>query len=88
MVTRALLFLIRQYQRFLSPLIGSQCRFYPTCSRYSAHAIVKFGSLRGAYLTICRIGRCHPGCQGGHDPVPKDFTLTPWRTRHTHEGDS
>ena len=51
--------------------MGNACRFYPTCSSYGLEAIEKHGSLKGSYLTIMRIGRCHPLCKGGHDPVPE-----------------
>ena len=62
--------LVRLYQLTLSPVIGNQCRFAPTCSNYSIEALEQHGALRGSWLTIKRIGRCHPGCEGGHDPVP------------------
>jgi uncharacterized protein len=62
--------LVRLYQWTLSPFIGRQCRFLPTCSAYSIEALQKYGALRGCYLTVHRLGRCHPWCAGGHDPVP------------------
>jgi uncharacterized protein len=62
--------LIRAYQLVLSPLIGPSCRFYPSCSHYAIEAIETHGSLRGAWLTIKRISRCHPWHEGGFDPVP------------------
>ena len=62
--------LIRAYQRFLSPLLGSNCRFYPTCSHYTYQAVEKYGVLRGGWLGIKRIARCHPFNPGGFDPVP------------------
>jgi hypothetical protein len=74
-----LLALLRFYKRFISPLLGPRCRFYPSCSDYSAAAIRRHGALAGSYMTVCRLARCHPGCEGGHDPVPETFTLTPWR---------
>lgn len=74
-----LLVLIAAYQRLIRPLLGPRCRFYPGCSDYSAEAIRRHGALAGSYLMVCRIGRCHPGCEGGHDPVPERFTWTPWR---------
>ena len=74
-----LLFLIAGYQRLIRPLLGPRCRFYPGCSDYSAEAIRRHGAWAGSYLMVCRIGRCHPGCEGGHDPVPEHFTWTPWR---------
>ena len=62
--------LIRGYQLTLSPLLGPRCRFYPSCSRYAMEAIDTHGALRGVWLTIKRIGRCHPFNNGGFDPVP------------------
>jgi len=70
LVTRALMGLIRAYQLLLSPWIGQGCRFEPTCSRYALTALERHGALAGSYLTLARIARCHPGCAGGHDPVP------------------
>jgi putative membrane protein insertion efficiency factor len=61
---------IRVYQIALSPYFGNQCRFYPTCSEYAMDAIAKHGALKGGWLAIRRIGRCHPYHPGGHDPVP------------------
>lgn len=61
---------IRIYQIALSPYFGNQCRFYPTCSEYAMEAIAKHGALKGSWLAIRRIGRCHPYHPGGHDPVP------------------
>lgn len=62
--------LIRGYQYFLSPWVGQSCRFTPSCSNYTMQAIEQWGFLRGFFLGIKRIGRCHPWCEGGHDPVP------------------
>lgn len=67
---RILLGLIRAYQVLLSPFLGSQCRFTPSCSQYAAEAIGKHGTWRGSWLAIRRILRCHPFCPGGFDPVP------------------
>jgi uncharacterized protein len=64
-------FLIRLYQWTVSPLIGPCCRFYPSCSQYALEAFARFGTLRGAWLTLGRIGRCHPWHPGGVDPVPE-----------------
>ena len=65
-----LILLIRCYQRVLSPFIGNQCRFHPTCSRYAVEALQKHGALRGTWLAARRVTRCHPLNAGGIDPVP------------------
>jgi putative membrane protein insertion efficiency factor len=62
--------LIRGYQRFISPLFPPSCRFYPSCSEYTYQAIEKHGALRGGWLGVRRISRCHPWNPGGYDPVP------------------
>lgn len=64
-----LVFLIRTYQRFLSPLLPPACRFTPTCSEYARQAIQKYGAARGSYLALRRLLRCHPFHPGGYDPV-------------------
>lgn len=61
---------IQGYQLAISPLLGSQCRFYPSCSQYAIDAIEHHGPLRGSVLACKRIARCHPGSEGGLDPVP------------------
>jgi len=61
---------IRFYQRSLSPFRAAACRFQPTCSEYGHEAIERHGLLRGGWLTVCRLGRCHPFHKGGYDPVP------------------
>ncbi len=63
-------YLIRGYQLAISPLLGPRCRFYPSCSHYAIEAIETHGALRGMWLTIKRISRCHPWHEGGFDPVP------------------
>lgn len=67
----ALIGLIRAYRLLLSPWLGSACRFEPTCSVYGLGAIERHGARRGGFLTLRRLLRCHPGCAGGHDPVPE-----------------
>lgn len=67
---RVLMALVRGYRLMLSPWLGNACRFEPTCSRYSLGALEKHGALAGSYLTVTRILRCQPWCDGGHDPVP------------------
>ena len=62
--------LIKGYQRFLSPVLGSNCRFYPTCSCYAIEAIDRFGVIKGGWLASKRIVKCHPLIDGGEDPVP------------------
>jgi len=69
-VRAALLRLIRLYQLTLSPWLGRQCRYEPTCSHYAAEALQRFGVRRGVWLAAKRIGRCHPWGQSGYDPVP------------------
>jgi uncharacterized protein len=78
-----LLGLIWLYQKTLSPLLGNACRFEPPCSRYAAESIRRFGALRGSYLGVRRILRCHPFHEGGFDPVPEitEVKKIKWRTR-------
>ena len=63
--------LIRLYQWVVSPWLGPKCRFHPSCSQYALEAIERFGALRGAYLAVRRLARCHPWHPGGFDPVPE-----------------
>lgn len=64
------IFLIRIYQWTLSPWVGRQCRYTPTCSRYGVEALKKYGLFKGGYLTVRRIMHCHPWGGHGYDPVP------------------
>lgn len=66
-----LLIPIKFYQLFISPLLGSNCRFNPTCSQYAYDAIKQHGFFKGSLLSAKRIGKCHPWHEGGFDPVPK-----------------
>ncbi len=61
--------LIKAYKYAVSPILPSSCRFYPSCSEYAIDALKKYGLLRGSWLTLKRIARCHPLSAGGHDPV-------------------
>lgn len=70
---------IRFYQIVISPLKPPSCRFYPTCSQYGLEAIQRFGPLKGGWLTIRRILKCHPFHPGGMDPVPEK-----WPDKHHH----
>jgi putative membrane protein insertion efficiency factor len=68
--TGALVFLVRAYQVLLRPILPPACRYQPTCSDYALEAIRLHGPLRGVWLAVCRIARCHPFRPGGFDPVP------------------
>ncbi|MBO3444569.1 membrane protein insertion efficiency factor YidD [Clostridium sp. CCUG 7971] len=63
------IYLVRFYQKFISPLKGPTCRFYPTCSQYSLEAFKKYGFFKGMFLTIKRVSKCHPFHPGGYDPL-------------------
>ena len=67
---RVLIVPIVGYQRFLSPLLGPQCRFVPSCSQYAVEALRTHGAVRGLWLSARRLARCHPFNPGGYDPVP------------------
>lgn len=70
MIDRVLIGVVRGYRLLLSPMLGSACRFEPTCSLYAIEALERHGAAAGGYLTAARIARCHPWCAGGLDPVP------------------
>ena len=65
-----LLAVIRGYQYAISPLLGRNCRYIPSCSEYAAEAVTKYGAIRGGWLGVKRVCRCHPWHPGGYDPVP------------------
>ncbi|MBE6700604.1 MAG: membrane protein insertion efficiency factor YidD [Ruminococcaceae bacterium] len=65
-----LIFFVKLYQKFISPLFPPTCRFTPTCSQYALEALTKYGAIKGLYLSIKRIIRCNPFCKGGYDPLP------------------
>lgn len=70
-MTRVLVFLVRVYQWTIAPALPPSCRFYPSCSRYMIEALETHGPIRGLWLGLKRLLRCHPGCPGGVDPVPE-----------------
>ncbi len=63
------IYLIEKYQKYISPMLGKKCRFYPTCSEYTKQAIEKYGLLKGVFLGLKRIFRCNPFSKGGYDPL-------------------
>jgi putative membrane protein insertion efficiency factor len=65
---KLLIGVVRMYQVCISPLLGSNCRYTPTCSAYFIEAVNKYGAIRGGFKGVCRICRCHPFRKGGHDP--------------------
>ena len=70
MIKAMLMGLVKGYRLLFSPWLGSSCRFEPTCSAYSLQALQLHGAAAGSYMTLARLGRCHPWCAGGLDPVP------------------
>lgn len=66
---KIVIFLIKFYQKAISPFLGRTCRFYPTCSEYTKQAVIKYGALKGLYLGLVRILKCHPFHRGGYDPL-------------------
>ena len=69
-MSRLLVLLIRGYGYLLSPFLGDNCRYYPSCSSYAQQAIERYGALRGSWMGLKRVLRCHPFHEGGYDPVP------------------
>jgi uncharacterized protein len=68
-VKKIIIFFIRIYRRFISPILPDSCRFYPSCSQYAIDAIGKYGAFKGSMITVYRILRCNPFNKGGYDPV-------------------
>ncbi len=77
---RAAIALLRGYQRWISPLIGARCKYYPSCSEYAVQAIGRYGILRGSVLATWRLLRCNPFSHGGYDPVSEQSLFR----RHAH----
>lgn len=71
---RAVAFAIRLYRRGISPFLGRRCRYEPTCSAYAHDAVLRYGALRGGWMSLARIARCHPWAAGGIDRVPPKRT--------------
>jgi len=69
-MNKLFIYLIKCYQRFISPMFASRCRFYPTCSEYALEAFMEYGASKALYLTLKRLLRCQPFCKGGVDPLP------------------
>jgi putative membrane protein insertion efficiency factor len=83
-VKRLLIWLLQGYRFAISPLYGQVCRYHPSCSAYALEAVTVHGSLRGTWLAVRRVGRCHPWAAGGHDPVPPAVTSRePRQPAHT-----
>ena len=70
MIAKAMIWMIRWYQRSISPSLGANCKYLPTCSQYAVEAIAKYGALKGGLMAAWRILRCNPFSRGGYDPVP------------------
>jgi len=75
MIKKAALLTLKGYKKYISPHLGNNCRFYPTCSEYTMESIKKFGVLKGLYLGTKRIFKCHPFHPGGVDQVPEKFEV-------------
>jgi len=84
---RLMIALVRGYQLLISPVLGNNCRYMPSCSAYTIEAMEKHGPLRGLWLGIKRVGRCHPFHEGGYDPVPDPGAGKGCGCGHDHERD-
>ena len=76
MLSKSFIALIKFYQRWISPMFAPSCRFHPSCSEYAIEAITLHGAVKGGYLTLRRLSKCHPLHAGGHDPVPEKHKRT------------
>ncbi len=81
-ISTIFIWIIKGYQLFVSPVLPSSCRFYPTCSNYSIEAIKRFGPVKGGYLSVKRVIRCNPWNPGGYDPVPEKKEEKNWKKEH------
>lgn len=79
MLAKIFIALVRGYQLTLSSWVGWQCRFIPTCSNYAIEAFERHGAIKGLWLTLARLARCHPFGGSGYDPVPEKFRWCSWR---------
>lgn len=86
MMKKLLVVLIQFYKNYISPSLPACCRFYPTCSSYALQAVSEYGAIRGGFLSVKRILRCHPFCKGGYDPVPGPEAV--YRRRKRSAGDA
>ena len=84
MIKKSLIWLVRGYQRFISPLFPPSCRFVPSCSQYAIDSIDRFGTIKGSYFAIVRIIRCNPFHPGGYDPVPEVSDKDRPQCHHKH----
>jgi putative membrane protein insertion efficiency factor len=82
-VKYVLILLLRGYRAVVSPLYGQVCRYHPSCSAYALGAVEEHGALRGSWLSVRRLARCHPWAPGGYDPVPPRGTSGPTVTTRT-----
>jgi uncharacterized protein len=80
-VKYVLIGLLRLYRAFISPLYGQVCRYHPTCSAYALDAVREYGSIKGSWLAVRRLVRCHPWSPGGYDPVPPRISANPTPTQ-------
>ncbi|APZ44770.1 membrane protein insertion efficiency factor YidD [Acidihalobacter ferrooxydans] len=81
-----LIVLIKGYRLFISPYMAPHCRYEPSCSAYAVEALQRHGALRGGWLALKRVSRCHPWHEGGYDPVPHTHTSDPSNTSSRRDG--